>query len=36
MIEHVHGMADRVGGFREEAGGDVGLTSHAPESGEEA
>ena len=25
-------MTDRVGGFREKAGGNVGSTSHAPES----
>ena len=32
-MEHEHGMADRVGGFREKAGGDVGSTSHPPEFG---
>jgi len=34
-MEHEHGLADRVGGFRKKAGGDVGLTSHPPESREE-
>ena len=35
LYKSKYGMVDRVGGFREKAGGDAWSTSHPPESREE-